>query len=97
MQGRFQLGIFSSASAMTVNGAVAMIQQAVPAANGALFSHSALIFTRQHTQAAPQTHISAGGKDWDTAKPLHSLPCCQSLQQVLLIDDDDFKVSRPAC
>ena len=100
-QDRFQLGIFSSASALTVSRVVEMVHQAVPAAPedppGALFSDRALVFTRQHTQAAPQAHVEMGGKDWDTIKPLHSLPCCQGLQQVLLVDDDAFKVRPPGC
>ena len=98
LQGRFQLGIFSSASALTVSRVLDLMHQtAAGEPPGALFSNRALIFTRQHTQAAPQTHVEMGGKDWDTIKPLHSLPCCQGLQQVLLVDDDEFKVRSPDC
>ena len=94
-QERFRLGIFSSASAMTVGKAVKMIQEAAPAPDGGLqlFSRRPLIFTRTHTQAVQQAHIDAGGKEWDTVKPLHlRKQATGPLDKVLLVDDDEFKV-----
>lgn len=46
---------------------------------------------RAHTEKASADHIAAGGKEWDTIKPLHKW--FKHLDRVLLMDDDDYKVS----
>ncbi|KAK9808290.1 hypothetical protein WJX73_008427 [Symbiochloris irregularis] len=92
--GSFRLGIFTSSSPFTVSRVIPMLQAAsqpslslddqVP-----LFADPSLIFDRRHTQPAPAAHREAGGKDWDTVKPLCTL--FRRLHRVLLIDDDAFK------
>ena len=95
MQERFRLGVFSSASALTVNKALTMINEAAPAAEGQpnIFRWGRLTYTRSNTQAVQQAHIDAGGNEWDTVKPLAALvPKIGPLHRVLLIDDDAYKV-----
>jgi hypothetical protein len=48
-----------------------------------------LLLHRSHTFLASQEHVGAGGKGWDTVKPL--LPYFDRLHRVLLIDDDAHK------
>lgn len=47
------------------------------------------MLTRQHTFLAPEAHVAAGGKAWDTVKPL--APYFSRLHRVLLVDDDAHK------
>ena len=46
---------------------------------------------RDHTDKVSASHIAAGGKEWDTIKPLHKW--FKHLHRVLLMDDDAYKVS----
>lgn len=39
---------------------------------------------------ASASHVAAGGKEWDTVKPLHKW--FKHLDRVLLMDDDAYKV-----
>ena len=55
--------------------------------------HSAVhcqVLHRAHTAEAPVEHNTAGGKAWDTVKPLGRH--FRNLARVVLIDDDAFKV-----
>ncbi len=45
---------------------------------------------RGHTDKVSADHVEAGGKEWDTVKPLHKW--FQHLHRVLLMDDDAYKV-----
>lgn len=45
---------------------------------------------RGHTIEAGAAHVTRGGKDWDTVKPLHKW--FKHLHRVLLMDDDAYKV-----
>lgn len=98
MQGAFRLGIFSSASVRTVHSVLPMLRAAAGESPEPLFGDPSLIFHRGHTEAAPTSHIAAGGREWDTVKPLGKL--FTRLHRVLLVDDDAFKVmdvyGRPA-
>ena len=47
---------------------------------------------RGHTGKASDEHVKAGGKEWDTCKPLHKW--FKHLHRVLLMDDDAYKVSH---
>ena len=68
-----------------------MLQAAAGPTPEPLFGDPSLIFDRRYTEAAPAAHKAAGGKAWDTIKPL--APHFKRLERVLLIDDDAFKVS----
>ena len=56
-----------------------------------LFPEQRLILHRVHTIAATPDHITRGGKEWDTRKPLSRY--FSRTDRVLLVDDDAFKVS----
>lgn len=58
-----------------------------------LFCDASLVFHRSQTLLAPPSHREAGGKAWDTVKPLYKL--FRKLHRVLLVDDDAFKVWLP--
>ena len=45
---------------------------------------------RSHTEKVSADHVEAGGKEWDTVKPLHKW--FKHMHRVLLMDDDDYKV-----
>lgn len=90
MQGAFRLGIFSSASPYTVSNVVPMLRAAAGPSDTPLFGDPALNFDRRCTEEAPAAHRAAGGKAWDTVKPLGRI--FQRLGRVLLVDDDAFKV-----
>ncbi|KAK9819064.1 hypothetical protein WJX81_005932, partial [Elliptochloris bilobata] len=47
------------------------------------------VLHRAHTREAPVAHKAAGGKAWDTVKPLGRH--FRNLGRVVLIDDDAFK------
>lgn len=53
------------------------------------------VLHRAHTAEAPAEHKTAGGKAWDTVKPLGRH--FRNLARVVLIDDDAFKVRPAAC
>ena len=57
-----------------------------------LFQEPQLILYRGHTQHATSEHKAAGGKDWDTVKPLSRY--FAKMGRVLLVDDDAYKVCR---
>ncbi len=48
------------------------------------------VLHRAHTREAPVEHRAAGGKAWDTVKPLGRH--FGNMHRVLLVDDDAFKV-----
>ena len=48
-----------------------------------------MLLCRGHSQEAAASHVAAGGKDWDTVKPLHKW--FKHLHRVLLMDDDAYK------
>jgi hypothetical protein len=52
------------------------------------------VLHRAHTAAAAPAHVAAGGKAWDTVKPLARH--FGDLRRVVLIDDDAFKAAAPA-
>jgi len=90
LKGKFRLGIYSSATVMTVSQVIPMLEEAAGAGE-ALFTEL-LVLHRAHTRIAPQEHRSAGGKAWDTVKPL---ACYFSkLDRVLLVDDDAYKATK---
>ncbi|KAL4452322.1 hypothetical protein ABPG75_007984 [Micractinium tetrahymenae] len=84
----FHVGMYSSASHKTVDTALALLEGAAGPGDGPLFDHR-LILHRSHTALAPLAHVEAGGKAWDTVKPLR--PYFQRLHRVILVDDDSFK------
>lgn len=45
---------------------------------------------RSHTEKVSADHVEAGGKEWDTVKPLHKW--FKHMHRVLLMDDDAYKV-----
>ncbi|GIL89115.1 hypothetical protein Vretimale_16148 [Volvox reticuliferus] len=58
------------------------------AAGGDLFDRR-LVLHREHTAPAPAGHVDAGGKAWDTTKPLGRY--FSRLDRVVLVDDDSYK------
>lgn len=86
-QTKFRVGVFTSASKRTVSVAVDMLEK--QAGEGPRIFDPALLLHRVHTEPAPQTHMAAGGKAWDTVKPLHKY--FKNLHRVILMDDDAYK------
>lgn len=93
-QEHYRLGVFTSSTYRTVQTAVAMLERAAGPGT-TLFAHPNLILYRDHTMQVPPHHVHAGGKSWDTVKPLH--PYFSKLHRVVLIDDDAFKVRACVC
>lgn len=84
----FHIGIYTSASRKTVDTALQLLEAAAGPGDGPLFDRR-LTLHRSHTALAPLAHVEAGGKEWDTVKPLR--PYFQKLHRVILVDDDSFK------
>ncbi|PRW56924.1 P-loop containing nucleoside triphosphate hydrolase [Chlorella sorokiniana] len=82
----YQLGIFSSASARTVDTALALLNEA--AGPGAPLFDRRLVLNRSHTFLAP---LAVSKKEWDTCKPLK--PYFARLHRVILVDDDSHKAA----
>ncbi|KAL0046319.1 hypothetical protein WJX82_009128 [Trebouxia sp. C0006] len=91
LQGVFRLGIFSSATAPTVETALPTLESAA-GPGPALFPHHSLIFHRGHAAKAAGSLIEPGRKAWDTVKPLHKW--FKHLHRVLLLDDDAGKAAN---
>ena len=54
-----------------------------------------LVLHRSDTALAPLAHTEAGGKEWDTCKPLK--PYFRHLHRVLLVDDDRCMLPMMCC
>lgn len=67
-----------------------MLERAAGSNGRPLLAEKDLILSRNHTVAAPKSHISNGGNTWDTVKPLHMW--FMDLSRVFLVDDDAYKV-----
>ena len=90
LQNYFKLGIYSPAKDFTVRTVLPELEEAA-GDSARIFRNPELILHRGHTQTAPQDHIVSGGKDWDTVKPLTRY--FGRMHQVLLVDDDEYKVA----
>lgn len=88
LQEHFRLGIFTSATQRTLLNVVPLLEEAAGPGTP-LFADQSLILHRSHTVKASASHVAAGGKEWDTVKPLHKW--FKHLDRVLLMDDDAYK------
>ncbi|DBA99939.1 TPA: hypothetical protein ACH3X1_013819 [Trebouxia sp. C0004] len=88
LQEHFRLGIFTSATQRTVGNVIPLLEQAAGPGTP-LFADPSLILHRSHTQKVSAGHVKAGGKEWDTVKPLHKW--FKHMHRVLLMDDDAYK------
>ena len=85
MQAHFRLGMYSSASRKTVDTALQLLEAAAGPGAEPLFERG-LVLCRTHTMLASAAHVAAGGKEWDTVKPLR--PYFSRLHRTILVDDD---------
>jgi hypothetical protein len=80
--------MYSSASRKTVDTALQLLEAAAGPGSDAeepLFERG-LVLCRTHTMLASRAHVDAGGKEWDTVKPLR--PYFSRLHRTILVDDD---------
>jgi hypothetical protein len=105
LQAHYRIGMYSSASRKTVDTALQLLEaaagpgpdaeaaQAAAAADGPLFERG-LVLCRTHTMLASAAHVAAGGKEWDTVKPLR--PYFSRMHRTILVDDDRCRGRGPA-
>lgn len=88
---RFRLGVFTSATIRTVTVAADMLEAA--AGPGPPLFDRRFILHREHTLPMGDVgaHVAAGGKAWDTIKPLHLF--FSRLHRTVVVDDDAYKAA----
>ncbi|KAI8475102.1 MAG: hypothetical protein J3K34DRAFT_517734 [Monoraphidium minutum] len=82
---RFRLGLYTSSTGKTV----CVLRGLLEAAAGVPLFEPGLTLYRDHTRPAPMSHVRAGGKPWDTVKPLGHW--FSRMHRVVLLDDDAYK------